>query len=80
MGFNGSSSVEAISVLGIGKLGAVVAGCHASRGFPVIGVDVNRDSVESCNRGVPPIQNQELRISTVRAKDFSQRRQTAPLP
>jgi UDPglucose 6-dehydrogenase len=56
MGFNGSSSVEAISVLGIGKLGAVVAGCHASRGFPVIGVDVNRHSVECCNRGVPPIQ------------------------
>jgi UDPglucose 6-dehydrogenase len=56
MGFNGSSSVEAISVLGIGKLGAVVAGCHASRGFPVISVDVNRHSVECCNRGVPPIQ------------------------
>jgi len=56
MGFDGSSSVEAISVLGIGKLGAVVAGCHASRGFAVIGVDVNRNSVECCNRGVPPIQ------------------------
>jgi UDPglucose 6-dehydrogenase len=56
MGFNGSTSVEAISVLGIGKLGAVVAGCHASRGFPVIGVDVNRHSVECCNRGVPPVQ------------------------
>ena len=56
MGFNGSSSIEAISVLGIGKLGAVVAGCLASRGFPVIGVDVNRHSVDSCNRGVPPIQ------------------------
>ena len=56
MGFNGSSPVGAISVLGIGKLGAVVAGCHASRGFPVIGVDVNRHSVDSCNRGVPPIQ------------------------
>ena len=56
MGFNGSSSVKAISVLGIGKLGAVVAGCHASRGFPVIGVDVNRHSVDSCNRGVPPVQ------------------------
>src|SRR4029450_9366771 len=53
MGFNGSLSVEAISVLGIGKLGAVVAGCHANRGFPVIGVDVNRHSVDSCNRGVP---------------------------
>ncbi len=56
MGFNGSSSIEAISVLGIGKLGAVVAGCLASRGFFVIGVDVNRHSVDSCNRGVPPIQ------------------------
>lgn len=56
MGLDGSSSVQAISVFGIGKLGAVVAGCHASRGFSVIGVDVNRHSVECCNRGVPPVQ------------------------
>jgi UDPglucose 6-dehydrogenase len=56
MGINGSSAVRTISVFGLGKLGAVVAGCHASRGFHVIGVDVNRHSVDSSNRGVPPVQ------------------------
>jgi UDPglucose 6-dehydrogenase len=55
MEFDGSS-VQAVSVFGLGKLGAVVAGCHASRGFHVIGVDVNRHFVDSCNRGVPPVQ------------------------
>jgi UDPglucose 6-dehydrogenase len=56
MGINGSSAVPTISVFGLGKLGAVVAGCHASRGFHVIGVDVNPHSVDSSNRGVPPVQ------------------------
>jgi len=56
MGFNGSSAVRTISVFGLGKLGAVVAGCHASRGFHVVGVDVNRQFVDSTNRGVPPVQ------------------------
>jgi UDP-N-acetyl-D-mannosaminuronate dehydrogenase len=46
---------HSISVFGLGKLGAVVAGCHASRGDRVIGVDVNPAAVESCNRGVPPV-------------------------
>jgi UDPglucose 6-dehydrogenase len=56
MGFDGSSSVQTISVFGLGKLGAVIAGCYASRGFHVIGVDINQRNVDSCNRGVPPIQ------------------------
>ena len=56
MGFDGSSSVQAISIFGLGKLGAVIAGCYASRGFHVIGVDINQQNVDSCNRGVPPIQ------------------------
>src|SRR5262245_24342968 len=56
MGFNGSSAVRTISVFGLGKLGAVVAGCHASRGFHVVGVDVNQQFVDSTNRGVPPVQ------------------------
>jgi UDPglucose 6-dehydrogenase len=56
MGFDTSSAVSTLSVFGIGKLGAVVAGCYASRGFHVIGVDVNRHYVDSSNRGVPPVQ------------------------
>lgn len=60
MGFDGSSSVQTVSVFGLGKLGAVVAGCYASRGFRVIGVDINQQNVDSCNRGAPPIQERGI--------------------
>jgi UDPglucose 6-dehydrogenase len=44
-----------ISVLGLGKLGSVVAGCHASKGFRVIGCDVDARVVSCVRRGVAPI-------------------------
>lgn len=50
------NTIQSISVFGLGKLGAVVAGCHAAKGFRVIGVDVDPMTVESCNRGVPPVE------------------------
>ena len=50
------SSFRNISILGLGKLGAVAAGCYASRGFRVIGADLNQNVVECCNKGEPPIQ------------------------
>ncbi len=56
MAFKGGFPLIRISVFGLGKLGAVIAGCYASRGFHVIGVDVNEQYVEECNRGVPPVQ------------------------
>ncbi|MGH2611105.1 MAG: nucleotide sugar dehydrogenase, partial [Tepidiformaceae bacterium] len=52
----GQGEVRSLAVFGLGKLGAVVAGCHASRGFNVIGVDVSQEAVEKCNRGVPPVE------------------------
>jgi UDPglucose 6-dehydrogenase len=51
-----SPSFEKISVFGLGKLGAVVAGCYASRGFEVIGVDVSPEFVRRCDAGIPPVQ------------------------
>jgi UDPglucose 6-dehydrogenase len=56
MSVKGSLPVDAISVFGLGKLGALIAGCYASRGFSVIGVDIDRRCVESCERGIPWIQ------------------------
>lgn len=50
-----SHDIQRISAFGLGKLGAVVAGCHASRGFDVIGVDVNLETVEKVARGEPPV-------------------------
>jgi UDPglucose 6-dehydrogenase len=52
--------MNSISLFGLGKLGAVIAGCYASRGFQVIGVDVDRRAVESCGRGVPPVEEPDI--------------------
>ena len=34
----------------------LLAGVHASRGFRVVGVDVNQAAVDNCNRGVSPVE------------------------
>jgi len=51
---------ERISVIGLGKLGASMAAAFASRGFDVIGVDVNAASVDAVNRGEAPVQETDL--------------------
>ncbi|MCH6563009.1 MAG: GDP-mannose dehydrogenase, partial [Myxococcales bacterium] len=56
----GESTLHRISLFGLGKLGAVIAGCWASRGFSVIGVDVNERFVDLCKRGIPPVQEPDL--------------------
>jgi UDPglucose 6-dehydrogenase len=43
------------SVVGLGKLGACMAAAIASRGFPVIGVDVDEQVVECLNDGCAPV-------------------------
>jgi len=49
-----------ISVIGLGKLGAVLAGVMADKGHRVIGVDVNPDAVAAINRGVSPVSEPGL--------------------
>ena len=44
-----------ISVIGLGYVGAVSAGCLAKRGHHVIGVDVNPRKVASVNEGEAPV-------------------------
>ena len=51
---------KTISVIGLGKLGASMAAGFASRGFRVIGVDINPKSVEALNQGLPPVQETGL--------------------
>ncbi len=41
----------AISVIGLGKLGACIAACFAHKGFSVIGADVSAKTVELINQG-----------------------------
>jgi UDPglucose 6-dehydrogenase len=49
-----------ISVIGLGKLGAPLAAVFASKGFDVIGVDMNAASVEAINSAQAPVDEPQL--------------------
>jgi len=49
-----------ISVIGLGKLGSPIVASIASRGFQVIGVDVNNFFVESLNKALAPVVEPNL--------------------
>lgn len=49
-----------ISIIGLGKLGASMAAAFASRGFDVVGVDVNHRAVELVNQGRAPVRETNL--------------------
>lgn len=49
-----------ISIIGLGKLGAVMAALYASRGHDVIGIDVNKEYVNKINRRIAPVQETGL--------------------
>ena len=57
---NGKSSVSAISVIGLGKLGAPLAACFAHKGYRVLGVDNNPETVRLINQGEAPIYEPRL--------------------
>lgn len=49
-----------VSVFGLGYVGAVSAGCIASDGHTVLGVDPNRTKVDLINKGVTPIVEKDI--------------------
>jgi len=51
----GDFVAQTISVHGLGKLGCSMMVCFASKGWNVIGIDVNDQIVEKINRGESPI-------------------------
>lgn len=52
--------IKSISIVGLGKLGLCTAACFASKGFNVIGVDVDIDKIKKINKGISPIPETNL--------------------
>jgi len=52
--------IKNVSIIGLGKLGASMAACLASRGFNVIGVDLSQKAVDALNAGRTPVQETGL--------------------
>jgi UDPglucose 6-dehydrogenase len=50
------TALQRISVFGLGKLGACIAATLASRGFDVLGVDIDPEKVRRLNEGLPPVE------------------------
>lgn len=57
------------SVFGLGKLGACTAACIASKGFDVIGVDVNENVIGAINDGIAPVSESGLTDLMLKAKN-----------
>ena len=55
-----SGTLPRVNVVGLGKLGAPLAAVLASRGFDVIGLDVNKALVDAMNAGKMPIIEPQL--------------------
>jgi UDPglucose 6-dehydrogenase len=52
--------IEDVSVVGLGKLGACMAGIFANAGYNVTGIDVDEDTVKAINTGEPPVIEPKL--------------------
>jgi len=63
------NKVNSISVIGLGKLGLCSAVCFASKGYKVIGVDIDSHRVALINKGDNPIQETNLTKTLRKCKD-----------
>ncbi|KKM90179.1 hypothetical protein LCGC14_1241280 [marine sediment metagenome] len=57
------------SIIGLGILGASMAAAMASRGFDVIGVDINKRSVDLLNEGRAPVSETDIDKFITKNKD-----------
>ena len=63
-----SPAIRRLAVLGLGKLGSCIAATFASRGFEVVGFDIDPTKVEALVKGRAPVEEPKLR-ETVEAAD-----------
>lgn len=61
------SGIQRISVFGLGKLGACIAAALASRGFQVIGYDVDKRKTQAVKNGIAPIEEPHLQETIEKA-------------
>ena len=61
--------MNGISVVGLGKLGLPFAVCLASKGFHVIGVDIDERKIKAINSGTSPVSETNLQEMLTRYKD-----------
>ncbi len=65
-----------ISVFGLGYVGTVTAGCLASRGHSIVGVDVQPQKVDAFNQGLAPIVEPGIAELLAEAKNGGRLRAT----
>jgi len=52
--------VRRIAVVGLGRLGSPIAACLASKGFQLVGADIDAEKVDALNRGIAPVNEMGL--------------------
>lgn len=57
---NTANQSPRISIIGLGKLGSPMAAVMASKGFDVIGLDLNDKFVTAINQGIAPVEEPQL--------------------
>jgi UDPglucose 6-dehydrogenase len=57
-----------LAVIGLGKLGSPMAAVFGSKGFEVVGVDLNADAVAAINAGRAPVEEPQLQDYLDRAR------------
>ncbi|MEQ9460270.1 MAG: nucleotide sugar dehydrogenase [Phycisphaeraceae bacterium] len=62
-------TVNAIAMVGLGRLGAPIAACLAAVGYRVIGVDTNRKTIDAINAKQPPVYEPGLEDKLAEAAD-----------
>lgn len=62
--------IRDVAVIGLGKLGSCMAASLGARGFKVVGIDVNCDSVNKVIAGLAPVSEPGLQETITKAHGF----------